>query len=130
MKLNCIYPHIHKYTVALIVLGLVCSFGLHTVQVTHEHFGEQHTHNSDSSSRVVILGEYMHLTDKKLFLIPLFLATVLWGYIDVLSGIRERLLTHALQCVTSLRQKSRERYNFFEYLDLYFKRGILHTKVY
>jgi hypothetical protein len=105
------------------------SFGLHSIQISHEHFGVHGEHGAEHDSQMVALGEYMHMSDKKIFLMLAFFALFLATFLDPLHGLRERLLIHAVRRLISVREKNTELYHFFGYIMLCIKRGILHTKV-
>lgn len=47
---------------------LVFSFGLHTVELEHTHPGEHAHATTQSDGGVTMLGEYLHGTEKKIFL--------------------------------------------------------------
>lgn len=123
-------PFFFLVTVAVSCL-LVCSFGLHLVQIEHTHPGEN-THTSDhGASEINVLGEYLHGTEKKLFIFTilgfLFFGAFVLAHAALQPAILLTLSTHFFRAVQRKRLKH-SRAN--SYLQLLFSNGILHTKAY
>lgn len=119
-----------RFVAIFIAFSLLTSFGLHSIQIEHEHPTSHHSHNNEHSSKGIMLGEYMHLADKKLVALVLMAGIVLFAFLDGVVRMRKGFLVYALQKYLQLRKKSSEQYHFFNYLCLYFKKGIIHTKAY
>lgn len=111
--------------------SLVFSFGLHSIQIAHTHFGVEHGHEQDPGAGVPQLSEYMHLADKKAFVVALFVFLAPWASVtsSILSRLRlslylERRLVSRVRALTLM-------WNiYFEYFKICFRRGILNTKVF
>ena len=114
-------------------LSLVFSFGLHSIQIPHMHFGAIHEHGSahEHGAGSLQLSEYMHLADKKLFVCAVLIILAPWTFLSsyILS---QRKLTKLSQmwiraCMRALEGILR---HLSVYLTLCFRKGILHTKVF
>lgn len=91
------------FTAGLITLSLLLAFGFHSVQIEHEHYGSIHSHSetevatpfsdttegSAQDGDLGLLGEKMHLTDKKLFLLTFTL--FVYGFTLFAIGWQQRL---------------------------------------
>jgi hypothetical protein len=122
----------------LIILLLVVSFGLHSVQIPHAHPGEaahhqaaSHGDNEKNSNEFSILGEYAHSAEKKLLLLIVsagFLA------LSASSFLRRQwstfILTH--ECFYRLRLQLQRLFILFvrTHIEWLFSRGILNPKLY
>ncbi len=114
--------------VCFISVGLVFSFGLHAVQVEHVHFNAEHTHGDEHASLASILGEYMHLADKKLLLGIFFASTSLWTFLELRMSLWERLLYRASQVDALRRRRVLRIYRIFDYVRIFLRKGTIHTK--
>lgn len=117
----------------LLSLSLLFSFGLHAVQIQHGHFevsehNERHSHEGSHAVDDSALDVTMHLLDKKL---------LLWLGAALLLAVffePKKLAIRLLVCASRTAKISHDRYgNIFrmhDYLCLFFKKGIFHTKAY
>lgn len=114
-----------------VICSLLFSFALHAVQIAHTHFNLEHTHpHSEKSTTEIFLVEYMHLADKKL-LVFLFIASLSSSmFFGTLGTVWKKLILWALRKNRSFMMRCIERALVFNYLRIFFKKGILHTKVY
>ena len=117
---------------AFLSAGLFFSFGLHAVQVPHTHFAshETHEHQQEHVPTQTMLGEYMHLADKKLVVSMYTMTVLLVVFLDGALRAGKELLVYASVRYTALQRKALERDSFYNYLCLYFRKGIIHTKVF
>ncbi len=120
----------------LVVLALCSSFGLHALQVHHEHFSLVHTHGNhddggeqNHTSGFQTIEAAFHASDKKLyslvvrniFSVPAFLINL---------NITAILLLFALYCTSVIRERHEKRFRIFDYLSLYFRKGIYHSRAF
>lgn len=117
-----------------IVLAVISSIGLHSLQVSHDHPGggahyEQQPHGGSNTDALPVLGEYLHMAEKKLFLaiaaatlLSVLLATILYGRWSDLLVYTARLYRRFLKqeplpvvCA--------------DYIVRCFAKGILHPKL-
>lgn len=116
----------------LVVVALLCSFGLHSVQITHEHPGHADHHGSSSHEEgapLLMLGEYMHLSDKKLFLGLAAVPFLTAGALFILFGSWWQLVASLeLLYQAHLRKRQESVLSIFDYLRSYFSDGILHPQ--
>jgi hypothetical protein len=119
------------FCVFLVSLSLVFSFGLHSIQVPHAHSGKLHHHGSEHEKQVFELSEYMHLADKKLYTFvahPLFAP---WTFLASFVLSQRKLFLHQERRLIVYIRNLRRTWNVtFEYLRVFFQRGVLHSKVY
>lgn len=120
----------------LVVLTLLFSFGLHSVQVAHshpnhaEHQGHTHGESQEHKSSGSTLGEYMHAADKKLLLILAALSMLALGLVTTLSSSWEHFILHKNLLLCTFFKKSRETaLSTHNYLKWCFCKGILHPKL-
>ena len=117
--------------VILIACALVFSFGLHAVQISHDHPGNTSHHAAEkegSTDVIVSLGDFMHMADKKFFL-PITLTLLSIAALAILYGTwRVFMLLNERTYSFSLRRKQRTDDVVEYYLEYYFSRGILHPK--
>jgi hypothetical protein len=123
------------------VLVLLVSFGFHAVQINHVHYGSVHTHvHSDTSAThhentapigsIVSLGEHMHMADKKVWLIVLFVTFLSIAVRRSLFGNWETLMRGA-QAYVQVVQRFREPvHRQFSYIHDSLAQGVLHPKLY
>jgi len=118
----------------LLTLALLSSFGLHAIQIHHEHFAsiQEHGGHDHSGEKHAFgfetLDIAMHHADKKLVLF--FVAGVL-----LVSFLTERkrlqsLLLFALRFVKNSYERHGHKYRMHDYLSLYLRKGIFHSKAY
>lgn len=132
--------NLQRLGASLAVITLLLSFGMHAVQVDHEHPNtapsHQHTpmttaHEEtvpDASATFVFLADHMHHSDKKwlLLLIASMFATVVITSRPKLLERKQR----ALETTLSLWLYNIYRTKTFNYLLLYFSSGRLNPKLY
>lgn len=113
-----------------VVLILFLSLGLHSIQIAHGHHTHPDSDQQENEGLTLVLGEYMHMSDKKLFAIlsaAFLLAAVL---APNLQGSWKKLLVVSASLHTTLLRRSQFLVLLiFNYLELCFSRGILHTRI-
>ncbi len=105
--------------------ALTGSFLLHAMQITHEHYTVVH-HESDSHAHEQALqsiGEYMHMSDKKLFVYTVPVLFVLPIYANALVQFFWVVITRYRVNIPNYRK------HFSSFLDLYHS-GILNPKLF
>ena len=129
----------HSYALLLcIILTLIASFGLHAIQIGHIHPGhhgqnegaQQHA-SEHESGEFSTLAEYMHASEKKLYL---FLATV-WTLGTVNTAFLHGNLVLFVFAVNLLlvilfQQNRRQLLTVDNYITFALARGILNPKLY
>ncbi len=110
-------------------LCLLISFGLHSFQVQHTHYVAHNDHEHHSSGKISLV-EYMHVADKKVFLIPILLAVFIVSFLDTAFLAWRGMLQFAVRRCVGITETTFERYQLFNYYNLFFKKGILHSKAY
>jgi len=114
----------------VLALGLLSSFGLHAVQIEHEHFMTSSAHGTHEHKQgFATLDISMHLSDKKIFIF-LPVALLFLPFLSRQMRIEELLLLSATRYATMLQERHGNHYRVFDYLRLFLKKGILHTKAY
>jgi hypothetical protein len=120
------------YISVFVALTLVFSFGLHSIETQHSHPGhsDQHgpnTHGHDGTK--LTLGEYVHMTEKKLLYIlfgllstGIILVRPLW------YTWTSFLTTIAVTRTAFLRYLWSIRHLIVDYLTVQFSRGILNPQ--
>jgi hypothetical protein len=113
-----------------IVLTLLFSLSLHSVQISHDHpgnhTGEQQGHGGDA----LVLGEYLHMSDKKLCIILASILLLGTGIATALYGNWPQFLLRVeLRYFFFFRRRKEVTLVIFDYLKLYLCRGILHPKL-
>ncbi len=112
-------------------LSLVFSFGLHSIQIAHAHFGVEHGHEQDPGAGGLQLSEYMHLADKKIFALGLIIFLAPWTFLDSYAlSCRKLFLYVEMQLLFRIRILYRRWNVTFEYLRISFRKGVLHPKVF
>lgn len=114
---------------------LIFSFCLHSVQIHHTHFVVTHEHgehsqSGESQSRGVNTPEVvMHVSDKKIFFI------LIMGLILVISFVTKRRIIFSL--LLSAFRSAKIYYKIYgnsprahDYVSMYFRKGIYHSKAY
>ena len=113
-------------TTALSV-GLLFSFGMHSVQIEHEHYGVSHEHRDDTHTALIVdVAEYLHLSDKKFLL----LLVLLFGYTVFPTSRRKesvKLVRIAWRQSLVLLDKA-QGFKLFDFLVYNFRIGNLHPK--
>ncbi len=131
--------HKRSFLSIFISIALFSSFGLHAVQVEHEHFGTTyahteehhgtHSHGEHQSSGFSQLDVVMHLADKKLFLFLLLGGLVLIPFLN-----RQTILLNLLESVLQRTRMLQIRYGktmrLHAYLSYFFRKGIFHSKAF
>jgi hypothetical protein len=113
---------------AFVLFILVFSFGLHSLQISHEHPGHVHKNgaNSHQDEPLTVLGEYTHATEKKMFV---FVSAVL--PIFALASLLP-LWNRFLMLVQILYTQNRRRLKYQThqtFLELLFSQGLLNPKL-
>lgn len=113
-----------------IVLTLLFSLGLHSVQISHDHPGNHAGEQQERDGDVLVVGEYMHISDKKLFIILASILLLCTGIATALYGNwTQFLLQIELQYFLFFRRRKEVTLVIFDYLKLHLYRGILHPKL-
>ena len=138
MKSTSIKTLLVSISTLCVVLPLVGSIGLHAIQIAHIHPGHQdyiensHQHDTEhESGEFLVLGEYMHASDKKLFLsvLPAILLSV--ASLALIYGSFAQFIVQANLRFLLLLQRKRVFWIITSnYLWLLFARGILNPKLY
>jgi hypothetical protein len=118
---------------ALIAGTLVFSFGLHSVQVAHEHPDHVHTFGATHETEehfVLALGEYMHMAEKKLYLtvppvvqLAASVSLILFGSWALFVFLNE------LSFVRFLRKRKEMFSAATDHIRITLSRGIMHPKL-
>ncbi len=110
---------------------LMVSFGLHSIQITHTHYGDAHTEEKEHHSGETQLSEYMHLADKKLLVAFVAFFVAPWTLFNSYTSWQRKLLWRLEQYwLSHMRLLKRAWSISFEYFRIYFRKGVLHTKVF
>ena len=108
---------------------LFFTFALHLLQVHHIHFNSGHSnHESEKNTVNMFLGEYLHLADKKLLALLFTVSILFFVYGQMRRSGWLRFLFQTALYARILQKNCIERYVIFDYLCIYFTKGILHTK--
>ncbi len=120
-----------KYLLSIVLaLGLLFSFGLHSVQVEHEHFGASPLNETHEHKRgFAALDTYMHLSDKKILLF-LPVALLFLPFLSRQMRIEELLLLSATRYAKMLHERYTDQYRVFDYTRHFLRKGLIHSKVY
>lgn len=115
-----------------VVFTLLSSFGLHSVQIAHVHPGHV-THDQSEqghANTMLSVGEYMHIGDKKLFVI-LSIFTLLATLFSAVPGLRWEAFVRRTEHKYTLFLRCRKEIADVipEYIRFYFSKGVLHTKL-
>jgi hypothetical protein len=114
----------------ILALGLLSSFGLHAVQIEHEHFLASPAHGAHEHKQgFATLDTYMHLSDKK-YLIFLPVVLLALSFLGRQMRIEELLLLSATRSARMIHERYGNQYRMFDYIRLFLKKGILHSKTY
>jgi hypothetical protein len=132
MNLRLINSVLTSALTALMVFVLLSSFGLHAVQISHMHPGHQGHHesghqNEQDAHGEIVLGEYMHTAEKKLFL--LVLSILLLGSIFLQTSWAKFLFITNLLFDLLLRKIKELAFIIKNYLNLLLSQGILNPKL-
>ncbi len=115
----------------ILVLGLLSSFGLHAVQIEHEHFSASSTHGTHEHKQgFATLDTYMHLSDKKYLIFLPVLALTLLSFLNHRVRMEELLLLSATRHAKILHDRFGKQHRAFDYLCRFFRKGLLHSKAY
>ena len=116
-----------------VVVALLCSFGLHSVQVQHSHYSFSHTasgHGHSHAPDLVLLDEYMHMADKKLFLILSLIVLLGLTFRTTYTASWIQFVRHLLHWYRTVLSGIRAAFSRpYNYLTLCFSQGILHPKL-
>jgi hypothetical protein len=122
-----------KLFFALLACGLLLSFSLHIAQPNHVHPGghtQQSSTHSNGGTDFTAFSEYLHGTEKKLFIFTL-LGFLLLGA-GIYGGTIHRLWMYLLIFFKKLLAEKRSA-SLFRFFDIYvqlFSSGVLNTKAY
>ena len=123
---------------SIVVIALLFSFGLHSIQISHSHPGHQNTtQENHHEKKIPQTGDFpeifvsMHAADKKLFLIM----TPVWSLVATLPATvytdwKTYLMLVALFIAQALSQNRKLSRSFFPYLQVSLSQGILNPKLY
>lgn len=115
-------------------LVLVFSFGLHSIQIVHEHPGVAHhalqqhgdAGETEEGSTLLFFGEHMHHADKKLFLL-LLAASVLLGFL-ISNNWRSFIGYAGCRYGCFWKRMELDRTQYEDAITLYVQKGLLHPK--
>ncbi len=119
----------------LLTLALLSSFGLHAIQIHHEHFAsiQEHGGHDHSGEKHAFgfetLDIAMHLADKKLVLFLVASIVLLAPFLTERKRLQS-LLLFALRSVKNSYERHGHQYRMHDYLSLYLRKGIFHSKAY
>lgn len=140
--MRCCVQKINRLLALLAAVTLVFSFGLHSIQIDHEHYqsystptnvgvdeSASHTHASAANDAdMVLLGEKMHMSDKKLFILLLSLSVYALSQFAVTWTERLNLQSKLVRIFSLVIKQA--SYRIYFYLEILFARGILNPKPY
>lgn len=120
---------------ACIACVLISSFSIHAVQADHVHPGEQASfaeHAAEEGDGIMVLSEYLHGTEKKLFIFALLGFLLAGAFIGFSMRTAENLLQLWLFFFKKhfFGSSSAVSFRIFDYLQSLFRLGILHTKAF
>jgi hypothetical protein len=114
----------------ILALGLLSSFGLHAIQIEHEHFVASPAHGTHEHKQgFATLDTYMHLSDKKIFIF-LPVALLFLSFLSRQMRIEELLLLSATRYATMLQERYGNQYRAFDYTRHFLRKGLIHSKAY
>lgn len=122
-----------------IVCALIFSFGIHSVEMVHEHPGHAHNdgaYHPGEVENILSLHEYIHANEQKLFLFILMSFLVLGSlYVPFFLQASDTAFTRLLHTLHTYFHCIRQRWHAFQgrcrcYLTVLFQKGILHPKSY
>ena len=118
----------------IVVLTLVSALGVHSVQVAHDHPGHAKTHHTngdhDHGGTLLTLGEYAHMSEKKMWLLLLSTTVFGLGVIAVLSGSWSQFLgAITLHYFILFRRRLTTLTAIIDHLSLCLRLGILNPKL-
>lgn len=138
MNLSCITSVCTKLLSFFVVLILLSSFGLHSIQIPHSHPGHQKftqdTHHDEKSAQTGDFSEltvYMHAAEKKLFLMIVSVGSLVVVAATTVSSNWVTFLQLVSLTFALLLSRNKKRSKLIpNYLRMYFARGILNPKLY
>lgn len=111
----------------ILSFALIAAFGLHSVELKHEHSPVSHTHQHQSGSPDFDIDEYLHGTEQKFFLVIL-LSLLAFG----LFALQKPRVTETQLPVTNISYsyfRNDFSYREINYLKQLFRKGILNPKL-
>lgn len=115
--------------VGLITSALLFSFALHSVEFVHTHPGHAGHASETGSMELFDLNEYMHGTDKKLFLFALLSFLFLGAYVCVQFFFDALLASmRSASFVYAIFEKKRILFRAADLYRLILSQGILNSK--
>ncbi len=137
--INNMYPRTgvfdyHFLLMVFLVITLIGSFGLHSLQIPHAHshqatpHTENHKHTGEESSS---LSEYMHASDRKLYVLALAVVLFSVGFLTFFFNTWRTFLSHTeVHYQTQRKRRNSIAHTISVYLEVSFSNGILHSKAY
>lgn len=120
----------------LCTLLLLCSFGLHALQVKHTHYGLNHVHaagetvqeqnHSHSENGHESLAEKMHMAEKKFIYFALGATLIFYVFSPSPFLIYQSMLLYSFQKIISIQKRLTRK--IFSFLRLFYATGILNPK--
>ena len=112
--------------VLLLLVCLIFSFGMHAIQILHDHMnvGGSHAHEKTTNTEI---SEYMHHADKKYFDARI-LGAVLIFFCTPLYILLIRLHTALHKRLSHLRALYKAVWRIESYVMVLLQKGILHPK--
>ncbi len=118
--------YLFRISAIVVSCTLIGAFGVHSMEVEHEHPGHVHAGHEDSTS-LFSLGEYVHAAEKK-FLLALSSTFSLLSLLYLWTKHRERfLLVPRFARLCSVLPK---RTSYDDAVQICFSDGILNPKLY
>ena len=131
------YRHIRIFFAAMISVTIVLSFTVHAVQVEHEHYAPAHSHATPhahaestgvAGESLVVLGEKMHLSDKKWFVFVATVSLYALSFLITPWSVRLQMVSASLTRRAKLLQQP--PVTFESYLEALFAVGKLNPKLF
>ena len=125
-----------RFLTIFVALALVFSFGVHSIELSHEHPGHGHldgSYHPGEKETVLSLNEYIHGQEQKLFL-AILLATLLIGSLLRPSFLNSSIETFVQVFTLKLGSVFVSLYKKLLYFTIYlvclFQKGVLNPKLY
>ncbi len=125
-----------KFVSPLIVATLLFSFGLHIVQVEHTHYNETHGHGhsheaahaDEGSTDMLMLGEQMHMSDKKVWFFVLGLMVCALSLLSPKWSFKQRIWYLRYRSIFYSRRDLPVK--IYSHLQLSYATGLLNPKLF
>lgn len=98
--------------------------------MTHVHFDNGHRHDSEQSQILSILGEYMHVADKKIFLASALTLMSLWSFLKIMSDIQMRVIIRRDRVGILYEKRNAFANRMYDEARILLRTGIMHSKAF